>query len=151
MQLADAIILWLVGFIVTLGFAVLFNVPKKALMSVSVIGAFGLLLRGVMKADGVILELATLCGSLFIGLAGFWQARRINTPRLVFTITGIIAMVPGVPAYEMLLYFRNYDVLQGMQSGFKVALITGAIAGGLSLARALTELEWRTVEEHADD
>jgi uncharacterized membrane protein YjjB (DUF3815 family) len=150
MDITQTLIQWAIGFTVTLGFAVLFSVPRRVLLSVATVGAFGHLLRIVLKTEGVAIEVATLFGALFVGLAGYWQARRVHTPRLLFTITGIIVMVPGVPAYEMIMYFRNNEVLEGIQSGFRVAMITGAIAAGLSIARALTELEWRRTEQEED-
>ena len=61
-------------------------------------------------------------------------------PRLIFTVTGIITMVPGIPAYEMIIYFIRSDTLNGLQSAVRTGLITGAIAAGLSTARLLTEI-----------
>ena len=133
----------MIGFTITVGFAVLFNVPRHLLISCGALGAAGHLLRFMLKETGAAPEVSAFSGALLVGLLGYWQARRINMPRLVFTITGIIAMVPGVPAYEMLMFFRNNNVIEGLQSGFRVAMITGGIAAGLSAARALTEIEWR--------
>jgi len=137
-------LLWqgLLGFVATAGFAILFNVPRSTLLPAALIGAGGHLLRFSMRGLGISNEVATFCGALTVGLVGYWQARRVHLPRLVFTVTGIISMVPGVPAYEVIVYFSKGDILDGLQSAVRATLLTGAIAAGLSTARILTETEW---------
>jgi uncharacterized membrane protein YjjB (DUF3815 family) len=61
---------------------------------------------------------------------------------LVFTVTGIISMIPGVPAYEVMVYFSKGNILDGLQSAVRATLVSGAIAAGLSTARIVTETEW---------
>jgi uncharacterized membrane protein YjjB (DUF3815 family) len=51
-------------------------------------------------------------------------------------------MVPGIPAYETVVYFSKDDILNGLQSGVRAVLVAGAIAAGLGTARILTEAEW---------
>ncbi len=133
----------LFGFLATFGFAILFNVPRKILLSCSLIGAGGHLLRFVMRNAGISNELATFVAATVVGLVGYWQAYRMRVPRIGFTVTGIISMVPGIPAYETLFYFNRGDILEGLQSAVRATLVAGAIAAGLSTARFLTETEWR--------
>src|SRR5262249_42974558 len=131
----------LLGFCVTGGFAVLFNVPLDALPYAALIGAGGHILRISLRSLCVSTEIATFFGSFMVGLVGYWIARRRHQPRLIFTVTGIISMVRGIPAYEMIIYFAHDAVLDGLQSAIRAGLVTGAIAAGLSAARLLTELE----------
>lgn len=132
----------LLGFVVTVGFAVLFNVPRRVLPWTGLVGAVGYLLRYVMRQLGSSNEMATAAGSLAIGLIGYWQAVRFNLPRLLFTVVGIISMIPGIPAYEVMLYFSAGDIQAGLNNLVKVGLQTGAIALGLGTARLLTETDW---------
>ncbi len=143
MTITDLFLQGLFGFVATTGFAILFNVPRRALLIAGLIGTAGHLLRFVLRQVGVSNELATFCGALLVGLVGYWQARRMYVPRLIFTVTGTISMVPGIPAYEVIFYFNKGDILAGLQSAVRAALIAGAIAAGLSTARILTETEWR--------
>jgi uncharacterized membrane protein YjjB (DUF3815 family) len=140
--LTDLLIQGLFGFIATTGFAILFNVPRRVLLSCGLIGACGHVLRFVLRQVGVSNELATFCGAFTVGMVGYWQARRAHLPRLVFTVTGIISMVPGIPAYEVIFYFNQGNILDGLQSAVRAALVAGMIAAGLSTARILTETEW---------
>ncbi len=132
----------LLGFVATLGFAILFNVPRHTLLACAVIGSLGHVVRFGLRWVGFSNEVATFFGALCVGLVGYWQARRVHLPRLVFTVTGIISMVPGIPAYEMLVYFSRGDTLGGVRNAVQAALVTGAIAAGLGAARILTETEW---------
>ncbi len=142
MTIPDLLLQVVLGFVATAGFAVLFNVPRDTLIPAGLIGAAGHVLRFVLRSSGVSNELATFCGALAVGLVGYWQARRTLHPRLIFTVTGIISMVPGVPAYEVIFYFNRGDILDGLQSAVRATLLAGAIAAGLSTARILTETEW---------
>lgn len=138
--LSDVLIQTLLGFFVTAGFGILFNVPRSVLPFSALVGAFGHLLRFSLHAAGLSVEVATFCGAFAVGVAGYLVARRLDKPRLVFTVTGVIAMVPGVPAYEAILYFTHNDMLNGLQSAVRAGGVTGAIAAGLSTARLLTEI-----------
>ena len=142
MTLTDLVQQALFGFVATAGFAVLFNVPRRTLISVALIGASGHLLRFVLRSVGISNEVSTFLGALAVGLVGYWQARSMGLPRLVFTVAGIISMVPGVPAYEVIVQFSKGDILDGLVSFVRASLVAGAIAAGLSTARLLTETEW---------
>jgi uncharacterized membrane protein YjjB (DUF3815 family) len=143
MTLIDILLQWFCGFVVTVGFGILFNVPRKMLLPCGIIGASGHLLRYMMRTVGISNEFATFTGALFVGLAGYWQAKRIHSPRLAFTLTGIIAMIPGIPAYEMVVFLSNNKLTEGLERGVKVALLVGAITAGLSAARMLIDVEYR--------
>ncbi len=143
MTITDLLLQGLFGFVATAGFGILFNVPRRALFICGLIGAAGHLLRFVLRQLGVSNELATFCGAFLVGMVGYWQARQMRVPRLIFTVTGIISMVPGIPAYEVIFYFNKGDILDGLQSAVRAGFAAAAIAAGLSTARILTETEWR--------
>ena len=126
---------------VTMGFGILFNIPRETLIPCGLIGLLGHLTRYSLVSFGVSNEVATFFGALVVGLVGYWAAKRTNRPRLVFTVTGIISMVPGISAYETVIFFSRSDILNGLQSAVRAGLVTGAIAVGLSTARILTEIE----------
>jgi uncharacterized membrane protein YjjB (DUF3815 family) len=142
LSLANLLLQALLGFTVTTGFGVLFSVPRKVLLSTGVVGMVGHLLRYVLRQLGVSNEVATALGALTVGLIGYWQAVRFNLPRLIFTVVGIITMIPGLPAYETMLYFSAGDIPSGLNNLVRVGLQMGAIALGLGTARLLTETEW---------
>ena len=130
----------LAGFIVTVGFGVLFHVPRDLLVRAGIVGMVGHLLRFSLRSLGLSNEIATFLGSLVVGLFGYWMAKQIHSPRLVFTLTGIISMVPGTAAYETIMYLSTNKLLEGVQSGVRASLLTGAIGMGLGIARIVVEL-----------
>lgn len=125
------------GVFATLGFAVWFSMPRRALPAAAGIGAVGFLVRRALLDAGGSLPLSTLWAATLIGLLGLVCARRFNTPRVVFTVTAIIPLIPGAAAYKSLERFSAGDIGHGSESMLLVLLVVLAIAGGLTLARAV--------------
>jgi uncharacterized membrane protein YjjB (DUF3815 family) len=141
MDITTLIIQAVMALTVTIGFGILFNVPRETLLPCALVGVIGHLLRVVLRAIGISNEVATFFGALVVGLIGYGMAKRMDRPRLVFTVTGIISMIPGIPAYETIIYFSRSDILSGLQSAVRAGIIAAAVAVGLSTARILTEIE----------
>src|SRR5262249_31654618 len=126
---------------VTIGFGVLFNVPPRALLPCGLVGVLGHVTRISLRQIGISNEVSTFLGALVVGLFGYGASRRLQMPRLVLTVTGIITMVAGISAYETIIFFSHNNILDGLQSAVRAGLATAAIAVGLSTARILTEFE----------
>lgn len=89
--------------IASMGFAVLFNVPRRTL---PVIGIMGLMSGGVRVAVAEIGNMATLgalCGATVAGMTSIWAAHNKHAPPLVFAIPAVIPLVPGAYAYRTIL------------------------------------------------
>lgn len=132
----------LLSFISTLGFALLYQVPRQVLLLSASIGMGGYVLRSVLHMLGLDLTIATFCGALFVGLIGIWPARRFELPLVLFATTGIICMVPGIPTYKVLVYFRHGEVLEGLRSATEAGFSVVALVSGIGAARILTDSEW---------
>ncbi|GAB4379505.1 MAG: threonine/serine exporter family protein [Elainellaceae cyanobacterium] len=132
----------LLSFVATLGFAILYNVPRRALLPCAAIGMAGYLLRAILQDVGVAIDVATFFGALLVGLLGTIPAKRMQLPIVLFGITGIIAMIPGIAAYKVLVYLSHGDILGGLQSAVRAGFGVGAIAAGIGTARILTDPEW---------
>ncbi|MCC8089609.1 MAG: threonine/serine exporter family protein [Rikenellaceae bacterium] len=91
------------SFFVAVGFALLFETPRRALPVAGFLGGMGHCLRYALLQSGYGLVSATLCGAVAIGLAGIVFAHRINHPPVVFTIPACITMIPGLYAYRTML------------------------------------------------
>lgn len=134
----DVIYHGLLGVFATLGFAVWFNVPRDTLARVTLVGSLGYITRRVFIHLGHTPATACFWAALGIGLLGYEFARRKNEPRVIFTIPGIIPLVPGIPAYEALVAFFSGNISAGIENGVRASMILGALAAGLTGARALT-------------
>ncbi len=99
----DILIDAFLSFFVAIGFALLFETPKRALIVAGLLGGLGHCIRFTLLHFDFGLVSATLCGTVFIGLAGIYCAHRIHTPPVVFTLPACITMIPGLYAYRTML------------------------------------------------
>lgn len=90
---------------VALGFALLFETPKRGLLIAAILGGIGHSIRFTLLQFDFGLISATLFGTIFIGLAGIYCAHKIHTPPVVFTLPACITMIPGMYAYKTMLGF----------------------------------------------
>ncbi|NJN54818.1 MAG: threonine/serine exporter [Anaerolineae bacterium] len=89
--------------VAAVGFAVLFNVPRHLLLGCALAGGVGHVVRTVGISLGLPLEGATLVAATAVGFLSEWLAKRYQSPRIVFSVPGVIPMVPGVLAYQAML------------------------------------------------
>jgi uncharacterized membrane protein YjjB (DUF3815 family) len=85
------------------GFAVLFNVPRRMLLGCAAVGAAGHALRFLLVNNGLPIEAGTLFGAGLVGVIASLLARHYKTPTLIFAIVGAIPMVPGTFAYRSMV------------------------------------------------
>ena len=85
------------------GFALVFNVPVKALKYCAIGGAIGHGLRYLGLHIGFSLEWSTLIAATTVGFIGVhWSHRFLAHPK-VFTVAAMIPMVPGVFAFKAMI------------------------------------------------
>ncbi|GHA65223.1 threonine/serine exporter family protein [Photobacterium aphoticum] len=85
------------------GFALVFNVPPKALKYCAIGGALGHGCRFALMHWGVSIEWATLGAATLVGMIGVhWSHRFLAHPK-VFTVAAMIPMVPGVFAFKAMI------------------------------------------------
>lgn len=119
-----------------MGFALLFNVPRRALIYCMIGGAIGHALRTLlMNQFGLGIELATLIGAVSIGFWGKWCAVRLKMPSMIFAISAVIPMVPGVFAYQTMIGILQITDVSNAEAGeFLVHASVNAIKTGFILA-----------------
>ena len=127
----------LLAMVATLGFAVLFNAPRRVVLMCALTGGLGFVIREVMLMVGASPNLATLLGGFGIGVVGELAARYFRVPALVFRVTGFIPLVPGVLSYRTVLDVLNGNYTEGLVNGLRTGLLAAAIAGGIGVATAL--------------
>lgn len=86
-----------------IGFAVLFNVPRRTLGTIFVIAALGGLLKVGLAQQGVVAALATFAGATLIGLLSVLAAHQRKAPPMIFAIPAVIPMIPGFFAYQAMV------------------------------------------------
>jgi len=86
-----------------LGFGMLFNVPKRALFPIFLIGALGGLMKFFMLEFEIGIVLAVLCGASLIGFLSVFAAHNFKCPPVTFSIPAVIPMIPGLFAYKSMI------------------------------------------------
>lgn len=86
-----------------LGFGMLFNVPKRALFPIFLIGASGGLMKFFMMEFEIGIVVAVLCGATLIGFLSVFAAHNRKCPPITFSIPAVIPMIPGLFAYKAMI------------------------------------------------
>lgn len=131
--------------IAALGFAMLFNVPTRTLAACALGAAAGYLVRAFCLEMGAQIEVAVLAGATVVGFLGVLFARIWKAPAPVFTVPGVIPMVPGSFAFKAMmgvvelahLGAGSLLLIETVAFATKAALILGGIAIGIALPNML--------------
>ncbi|WP_192457894.1 threonine/serine exporter [Musicola keenii] len=124
-----------------LGFAMVFNVPIKALPYCALLGGIGHGCRFLMVHFGFHIEWASFVASILIGVIGIRWSRWLLAHPKVFTVAAVIPMFPGIPAYTAMISVvqlshlgYSEELMQVLITNFlKASFIVGALSIGLSL------------------
>lgn len=92
-----------IAFIVAIGWGILFGTSKRLLVVAGLLGGMGHCIRFILLTLGVDIIIATLVGSVIIGLMGIFAAHKVHSPPVVFTMPACITMIPGLFAYRTML------------------------------------------------
>ena len=140
---------WFFAAIPAVGFALLFNVPPRALKFCAALGALGHGTATLLKLAQVTPVFATFFAAALVGSLGVWLAQRYHRAHpKVFTVAAVIPMFPGIPAYRAMLSLvliekegyspERFAVMvdQFVQTGFLLsALVFGLALPGLLFYR----------------
>ncbi|WP_338472422.1 threonine/serine exporter family protein [Niallia sp. XMNu-256] len=136
----DMIIHLLTTFFVSGAFAVIFNVPEKKILPCCIVGMVGRLLHSSLMNHGYDTVQATLIASISIGVISQIFSKIFKTPVIVFSIPGIIPLVPGGLAFDATINFVENHYNVGIQFAVKAIMTAGSIAVGLVLAEAIMQI-----------
>ncbi|WP_375752432.1 threonine/serine exporter family protein [Vibrio sp. HN007] len=123
------------------GFALVFNVPQKALKFCAILGALGHGSRYLMMQYGIPIEWATFIAATIVGMIGVhWSHKFLAHPK-VFTVAALIPMVPGVFAFKAMIALVEInhvgfspDLLALLMENFlKAIFIIAGLAVGLAM------------------
>ena len=132
-----------------LGFAMLFNVPRRVLIGCVLTGALGHATRAALMHFGLTVVPATLAGAIVIGFMAEYCGQRLHAPPILFAVSGAIPMVPGTYAFKAMLGLIRVSTATsdtGMQILVDAGVnfvTTGLILAALSLGTAMPSLLFR--------
>jgi uncharacterized membrane protein YjjB (DUF3815 family) len=120
------------AFVGTVGFAVIFGVPRRYYLDSGLTGMLG---WGMFLLTG-----SVFLGTLAVGLVSYLQAWLRRCPVTVFLICGIIPLVPGGGIFWTAYHLVVNDVRLAATTGFMALKVTVAIAAAIFFAAVLYNL-----------
>lgn len=135
------------SFIASVAFGVIFNAPKKALPQCGFAGMVGWLLYILLQDMSVQPVTAIVVAAFCVTMISHFFAKKYKTPIIVFSVSGIIPLVPGGVAYNALRHVVENQFDQAVQLGARAFVFSGAIALGLLLAEVTNQVirKWSIV------
>jgi len=114
------------------GFGVLFNIPKKAIFTVFILGfGAGLIKFILLKFDFNIIS-SSLIAAIFVGALSVPLSHKIHQPPVVFSIPAVIPMIPGFFAYKTILSIMKFTFSAG-DNARKIELIEAIFSNGFTM------------------
>lgn len=83
---------------------------------------------------------ATVVAAFIVTMVSHIFAKKYRTPIIVFSVSGIIPLVPGGLAYDAMRKAVQNQYDQAVQLGAEAFMISGAIALGLLLAEVTNQI-----------
>ncbi len=138
--------------IAAIGFAILFNVPRRVIFPIWTLGAIGGLIKFTAMNFDIGIVFASFLGATVIGIVSIQMAHMRNSPPLVFSIPSVIPMVPGVFAYKMMLgmialtNIENTDaylktLIETVNNGSKMMFVLISLGIGVAIPMLITRKE----------
>ncbi|MEC4727265.1 threonine/serine exporter family protein [Shewanella sp. D64] len=128
------------------GFAMVFNVPKRFLPYCAIAGALGHSSRTLLLHFSLPIEWATFIAAALVGLVTIGFAKRHLAPPLMYAVAAIIPMIPGTYAFNTVIALvqltAQSEVTPELTSavisnGLKTVFLLGALSVGLAMPSLL--------------
>lgn len=133
----DILIKAVIAFISALGFSIMFNLPRKLLFHAGVTGSLAFVTYTIVMNYSGDYIIASLLGSVVVGVMGQIFASITKHPSTLFTVPGIIPLVPGYALYNAMFYLVNENSSEAGAYGIKAVFISIAIACGIAISTTL--------------
>lgn len=129
----------LFAFICTIGFSVIFNVPKDSIIKAGIIGSVGWIF--FIKTEDIFSSTVTgsFIGALAVGILGEVFARLFKKPATIYIIPGIIPLVPGAVSYYTMLAIIEKRFEDAANLGTETVFIALSIASGIIISSSISK------------
>ena len=138
--------------VAAVGFGVLFNVPRRTLWTIALLGLAGGATKFTVLIYGNGIIIASLLASIVVGFLSIPAAHRKHSPPMIFAIPSVIPMVPGAFAYRTMLGLINltgnvtsetYSTLmqETVNNGLKTLFVLMSLAVGVFFPMLISRRE----------
>jgi uncharacterized membrane protein YjjB (DUF3815 family) len=128
------------SFIASAAFIILFNAPRPSLLKCGFVGMLGWCIYIILTENGVDLVPATVIASFIVAVASQFFAKRYRTPVIIYSVGGIIPLVPGGMAYDAMRNFVQNDYNVAVSLAAKAFMISGSIAMGIVFSEVINQI-----------
>ncbi|PAQ14254.1 hypothetical protein CD798_11520 [Bacillaceae bacterium SAOS 7] len=133
----DIVVQLVTSFIAAAAFGIIFNAPKESLLTSGFVGMIGWIVYYLFWKQGVNAVLSTGISAFVIAIISHVYSKRYKMPIIIFTVAGIIPLVPGGISYNAMRSFVQNDYNTALTLAAKAFMISGAIAMGLIVSEVL--------------
>ncbi|QFF97799.1 threonine/serine exporter [Psychrobacillus glaciei] len=137
----------ILSFTAASAFGIVFNAPKNSLFYCGLVGMTGWLIYSFvdqLTSDPV---KSSFAGAFTVAFVAHLMAKRFKMPMIIFSVAGIIPLVPGGVAYNAMRHIVENDYGLAIEFASLALMISGAIAIGLVFAEIITKLLLRTIKK----
>lgn len=122
----------------TVGYALLYNIPRKYLISCGMTGMAGwLMYRMISEFTSVSAALASFFGTLVVVLISRMLTVRMKCPITVFLVSGIFPLVPGAGVYYTAYYLVTEQTELAASQGLEAIKIAFGIVLGIAMVLSI--------------
>ncbi len=118
-------------FMGTVGYAVLYNIPRQFYLSCGITGALGWLMY-CLVVDVTSPAIASFFGALVVVLIARVLTVKLRCPITIFLISAIFPLVPGAGIYNTVYYLVANDYSLAMYYGMNALKVAFAIVMGIA-------------------
>jgi uncharacterized membrane protein YjjB (DUF3815 family) len=126
------------SFLSTIGFAVLFSIPKGSIIKSGIAGASGWVTFYISSMYFESHVAGTFFAAIVVGILGELLARYYKKPATVYIIPGIVPLVPGAGMYYTMLALVEKDFYTAANKGTETFFIAAAISIGIIVSTSLS-------------
>lgn len=130
----------LTSMVASAAFGFIFNSPAKLLPQCGFVGMLGWLVYYTGVTFGYDVVLSTLAAAFVVSVISQLFARIYKSPIIVFSVAGIIPLVPGGLAYDAMRNVVEDQYDTAVQLAVKAFMISGAIAIGLIFSEVVNRM-----------
>ena len=137
----------ILSFIAATAFGIVFNAPKKSLPYCGLVGMTGWLVKEYVLEFSGDQIIASFSGAFTIAFVAHIMAKKFKMPMIIFSVAGIIPLVPGGSAYNAMRNVVEEDYGTAVEYAALALMISGAVAMGLVFAEIITQIWLQTLRK----
>ncbi|ALC86657.1 hypothetical protein AM499_13055 [Bacillus sp. FJAT-22090] len=137
----------ILSFIAATAFGIVFNAPKNSLFYCGLVGMTGWLIYSYINELSNDPVKSSFAGAFTIAFVAHLMAKHFKMPMIIFSVAGIIPLVPGGVAYNAMRHIVERDYAVAIEYASHALMISGAIAVGLVFAEIITKLLLKTKKQ----